>query len=270
MNTEYQCICDAAVRWVRQAGFMARDRLGSAVATRKADKSPVTDVDHAVQDALLDAIGREHPRDSVICEETIADPGKHAAVASGARCWVIDPIDGTRNYARSLPVFTVSVALLEEGAPVVGIVFDPIADRMYTATTGGGAWLADRQLAASDAPLSGDTFLSVPTGRHEILPPVVHDWVDRLVVRNFGSTALHLAYLAEGALDAVYARRNKLWDIAAGALLVTEAGGQVRSIDGRMVFPMDPADYRNEEMPFLAGGPAVLTPLLEEYRSATR
>ena len=143
MRTEYEHICDRAMDWARQASVIACERFGTATVSHKADRSPVTDADHAVQDALLQAIAREFPDDAVITEETQAAPDRHKPVAADRRCWVIDPIDGTRNYARSLPSFTISVALMEAGSPVVGLVFDPMTDRMYSATAGGGARLND-------------------------------------------------------------------------------------------------------------------------------
>jgi len=267
MNGDYEAICQQAMGWVRRAGALARERFGTAITSHKADRSPVTDVDHAVQDTLLEAIARACPEDAAITEETQSAPKRHQPVASGRRCWVIDPIDGTRNYARSLPVFTISVALMEAGSPVVGLIFDPMAGRMYSATAGGGARLDNQRLEAANQPVSGNTFISVPTSRYEALPAVVHRWIDHMVVRNLGSTALHLALLAGGGLDAVYCRRSRLWDLAAGALLATEAGAEVRSLEGRLYFPIDLTTYRNQEMPFLAGAPAVVTQLLQEYQN---
>ena len=110
MKSEYEEMGREAMAWVRAAGVIARDRFGKATVSHKADHSPVTDADHAVQAALQEAIARACPDDAVITEETQVDPERHASVKTARRCWVIDPIDGTRNYARSFPIFTLSVA----------------------------------------------------------------------------------------------------------------------------------------------------------------
>ncbi len=254
--------------WVREAGEIALERFGSVSVRPKEDQSPVTDGDYAVQDALLSAIAREYPADAVITEETQSAPEKHQAAATAQRCWVIDPIDGTRNYARSIPVFTISVALMEGGSPVVGVVYDPVTTWTYFATADGDAWLNEHRLEPRDRPASDHIFMSIATSRYEELPAVAHGWIDRMVVRNFGSTALHLALLATGGLDAVYAGRNRLWDIAAGALIAARTGAQLVSHQGHPYFPMDLARYANEPMPFIAAHPEVLNRLLAEHRQA--
>lgn len=242
------------------------ERLGRVGVEQKHDLSPVTDADHAVQAALLDSISRLYPEDAVITEESQACPEAHRAVAQARRCWVIDPIDGTRNYARAIPIFTLSVALMEDGRPVVGLVYDPIGDRMYSASLGGGAWLNDEPVRPLDAPPWDEVYISIPTSRHEQLPPAVHRWIDSLVVRNFGSTALHLAFLGTGSLDAVYCKKSKLWDIAAGALIAGETGARLLSLTGEEYFPMNLSAYANEAMPMLAARPDLLRRLLSEYQ----
>jgi len=266
MNSPHEQIRQETITWIQKAGAMARDRLGTAVASRKADHSPVTDVDHAVQAALMQTIGRQYPHDAVITEETQANPDRHASVVSAERCWVIDPIDGTRNYARGLPIFTISVALMEAGTPVVGWIFNPMTRQMYSASKSGGAWLDEQRIEATDGPFTGDSFIAVPSGREEPLPPIIHQWMDRAVFRTTGSTALNLALLASGALDAVFCSNCRLWDVAAGILIAEEAGAIVRSPNGQQYFPIDLATYSNATMPFLAAGPTLLNELLTEYQ----
>jgi myo-inositol-1(or 4)-monophosphatase len=263
--SEYAELRRQASGWIVAAGEIALDRFGKAVAQRKADRSLVTDADHAVQQFLLDAIARCCPDDCVITEETQAAPERHAEVGAAHRCWVIDPIDGTRSYARSFPGFCVSMALMEGGRPVVGLVYNPLTRQLYHAIVGGGAWLDERRLGVTDEPLGCDTLLAIPSSRRGPMPRPVHDWIDRFVVRNLGSTALHLALLAAGAVDAVFADECRLWDIAAGELLVREAGGQLISFSGQPYFPMDLALYGREETPFMAAGPSMLPALFDEF-----
>jgi len=269
MNSEYEEIRLSSIEWIRRAGGYARERFGSAVASRKADRSLVTDVDYAVQEMLLGSILRGYPDDAVIAEETQADPAVHASASSAQRCWAVDPIDGTRNYARGVPIFTISVALLEAGSPVVGLIYNPMTGEMYSASIGGGAFLNDERIEAADNSLSGGTLIAVPSGRRGPTPAVVHGWLDRMVLRNTGSTALHLALLACGAFDVVFCDECRLWDIAAGVLIVGEAGAQVVSlIDGEPHFPIEVADYNNDVMPVIGGRSAVVEQLLAEYRAS--
>jgi len=264
MNEEYEQIRRQSLGWVRQAGLIARERFGTAVTSRKPDDSPVTDVDHAVQDALLDAIAQTHPLDAVITEETQANPDRHAAVASARRCWVIDPIDGTRNYARTVPLFCVSVAMMEKDWPVVGMIFDPMTDRMYSASAGGGVWLNDARLASEKVSGSPDTLIGSPSGQRHRLPAAVHRWLDTYKLRNIGSTALHLTYLATGGFDAVLVTEAHLWDIAAGWLIGHEAGVMTRCLDGSPLFPMELPQDARRELSFLAARPAKFESLWDE------
>jgi myo-inositol-1(or 4)-monophosphatase len=252
--------------WIRRAGVLARERMYTAVPSRKADRSLVTDADQAVQDFLMDAIARRFPGDAVISEETQSDPQRHASVASAARCWIIDPIDGTRNYVRRVPTFAVSVGLMVDGSPVAGWVYNPMTGYMYSASLGVGAWLNDDRIHVAEKPPAGDLFIGLPSGREEPLPRVVHDWIDRMVQRATGSTALNLALLASGCFDAVFANKCKLWDLAAGAIIVEEAGGRVTDHQGKPHFPADLASYRGTPTPFIAANPKLLSELLSELR----
>ncbi len=270
--SDYKDICTHATEWVRDAGKVAMEHFGHVTVTRKADKSPVTEADHAVQAALQQAISDHCPEDAVITEETQADPEIHASVASARRCWVIDPIDGTRNYARSIPIFTISVALLVEGSPCVGLIYDPVTDRLYHATRGGGAWCGTQRIAAESPQRSSTLTLTIPTSLYEKLGRVEHGWIDHMVVRNFGSTALHMALAASGAIDAVFCKRCRLWDMAAGDLIVTEADRVVipLDLDRDSYFPMNLADYNNEPTPLIAAHPEVAHRLLSEYRETQK
>ena len=269
MTPTYDQIRVASGLWVRAAGSIAREMFGRTTMTRKADSSPVTDADHAVQAALLDAIARAYPDDAVIAEETLAEPRRHAPIDRAERCWIVDPIDGTRNYARCYPSFVVSVALMERGRPVVGLVYDPMRDHMYSASAGGGAWFEDRQVHVANETLCRHTLIGMPSSRRGALGGVVHEWIDRMIMRNAGTTALHLALLSAGAMDAVYCDECKLWDIAAGMLLATEAGAKIIPLTGQDLFPVDLPTYTQQQMPFLAAGPKTLAELWVEYQRAS-
>lgn len=268
MSDEYEEIRSRVIEWTREVGVLARERQGRAVASRKADRSLVTDVDHAVQDILLERIGREFPADAVITEETQESPERHATVGSANRCWVIDPIDGTRNYARGFPLFTISVGLMEAGRPVLGVIHNPMTENMYSAAQGGGAWLDGAPMAAADRPMASGTLIGVPSARRAALPEILHGWMDRMVLRNTGSTALHLALVASGAMDAAYSDDCRLWDVAAGAVIACEAGAVFIRPTGEPHFPMDLTSYVDQDVPFIVAGPHLAATLVAEYKLA--
>lgn len=269
-NTEYEQIRTRVIEWARQVGALARERMGNVVTSQKADRSLVTDVDHAVQDMLLDRIAREFPADAAITEETQQSPNRHASVAAAKRCWIIDPIDGTRNYARGVPIFTTAIALMEAGSPVVGVIHNPMTGSMYSASLGGGTWMDGARVRAADDPMPGGTLIAVPSARRGPLPEVLHRWMDRMVLRNTGSTALHLALVGCGAVDAAYSDDCRLWDVAAGAIIVTEGGAVFTSPQGRPQFPMDLSVYKDQDVAFIAAGPKLAAQMLADYQAGRR
>ncbi|MBN1491932.1 MAG: hypothetical protein JXA69_18615 [Phycisphaerae bacterium] len=256
-----------AVAWARSAGQIARERFGAASVSLKADDSPVTDADHAVQAHILNAIAAVYSDHAVVTEETVAQPERHAAFASAEFCWVVDPIDGTRNYARHAANFAVSIAVLERGTPIIGVVYDVMTDRMYSGRAGAGACCDGTPMHVADEPPTGNTLIGTASGRGEPMADAVHDWFDRMTLRNLGSTELHLAMVAAGSIDAAFCHSCRVWDVAAGALLVSEAGGVCTSPDGQPCFPIDADAARlRANMPFLAAGPRLHRYLFESLR----
>lgn len=266
-SSDYENARLRAIGWAQRAGRLARERLGRSIASRKADASVVTDVDHAVQDILLQAIAREFPDDAVITEETQQAPERHARVAAARRCWIIDPIDGTRNYARGAPMFCLSIGLFENGAPVAGVIHNPMTGQFYSAAKGGGAWLDAERLAVPESRPPGGTLIGVPSAGRRPLPAAVHQWIERMVLRNTGSTALHLAFVASGAFDAALAEDCHLWDIAAGVLIATEAGAVVVKPDGSPMLPLSLGAAHDEDTPFVAARRDLIDELLEDLRA---
>jgi len=251
----------------RLGGNLARDSFGQRQqVTLKDDRSEVTEVDLAVERAIVAHIRAQRPQDAFIAEESLTpspqSPASNLQSSISNRrsiCWVIDPIDGTRNYIRDLPLFTCSVAAMIGGEPVAGAIYDPVHDVMYSGARGGGVFLDDAQvlLAERRAAIPRDPerklFVGIPSARREATRQLVLHAVEEHVVRNFGSAALHLALTAVGQLDAAVMGNTRLWDIAAGCLLVSEAGGVVTSPTGEPLFPLDISRYAGEEIPVLAG-----------------
>jgi myo-inositol-1(or 4)-monophosphatase len=262
----------------RIGGNLARESFGTHQQVKlKHDDSEVTQVDVAAERAIIDHIRARRPDDTFIGEEATEQSPivnrQSSTVNPQSTCWVIDPIDGTRNYIRRMPVFTCSVAAMRHGAPLAGAIYDPMQDVMYSAGCGQGVYVDARRVSPADmAPESirrpgAKLLVGIPSAQRPTIRHLVLRAIDGHVVRNLGSAALHLALAALGQLDVVVMGNGKLWDLAAGGLLVTEAGGVVTSPDGAPLFPVDVTRYAGEEIPTLAGDPAACARLMQESRA---
>jgi myo-inositol-1(or 4)-monophosphatase len=254
----------AAVRLARAGGAMARERFQHAQVAWKADESMVTDADLAIQARLADELASAFPDDGVLGEEGVP-PGPCRLDA--AHVWVLDPVDGTNNFGRGIPGFSVSVGVLREGEPYAGAVYDPIADQLFTACDGHGAWLGSRRLRVEPMPLGRRSLVSIRTPYDEV-PAFVADWLTRYRLRRFGSTALQLCYVALGALAFVHDDRTSLWDIAGAAPVLLEAGAALTAPDGRNLFPVWSLAPAGEPMAILAGDPLAHLQATNDVRAA--
>ncbi|MGB2987358.1 MAG: inositol monophosphatase [Phycisphaerae bacterium] len=258
-----------ATHLAKEAAAIALPRLGHTSVTWKADSSPVTDVDHAVQAHIVNAIAEAYPDHAVCAEETLREPHAHPNRANARYCWVIDPLDGTRNYASGLPCFATSIAVLDRSRPVVAVVLEHNVHYLYTAVLGGGATLDGQPIHVKEGPAGADILVGTPSSKDKLAVAVVCNWAATpgLICRNLGSTALHLAMVASGALNGVFGRRSKIWDIAAGVLLVTEAGGRITDPFGADRLPFDLEADPNDDLPFLAAAPKVHERLLSSIQA---
>lgn len=237
----------------RQSGFRI-DKKGSI--------DLVTEVDLACERMCRAMLAERFPDHDVLAEEL---GGSSAGPAAAAYRWVFDPLDGTTNYAHGLPIFCASLALEHEGTAVVGAVYDPTREELFTAERGAGAFLNGAPLHVSETPELLDALLV--TG----FPYDVHEQYRDLVglfgaflsraraVRRLGSAALDLCYVAAGRFDGFWEQYLRPWDVAAGALIVSEAGGRVTGMDGA---PFDPAAAH-----LVASNGRVHDPMLEVIRA---
>ena len=195
----------------------------------------VTDADKASEETVLRVLAARAPGVRVLAEES----GEHggAEPSEGLR-FIVDPLDGTTNYAHGLPLFCCTVAAEEKGRAVAGCTVDPMRGEVFRAARGEGAWLGDRRLYVSQARALDQALLCTgfPYGDREKLPQMVAAF-GRFTelsrgTRRLGSAALDLAYLAAGRLDGFWEVGLKAWDVAAGQVLVEEAGGRVTRFDG--------------------------------------
>jgi myo-inositol-1(or 4)-monophosphatase len=225
-----------AAEAVLQAGAIQRAHFGTDVQVdKKGVIDLVTQVDLEVERWFRDMIGERFPSHTVLAEEL---DGQAGIPARPPYCWVFDPIDGTVNYAHGLPIFCASLALEIDGVPTIAAVYDPMREELFTAELGAGARLNGVPLRVSTTSTLVDGMLC--TG----FPYDVHETVDEVIglfgafvaearaVRRLGSAALDLCYVAAGRFDGFWEQRLHPWDMAAGALLVTEAGGTVSTMAG--------------------------------------
>jgi myo-inositol-1(or 4)-monophosphatase len=227
---ELKAICEHARSLVRSAGAIVAhhyERLDPRRVYDKGFNDLVTPADHEVEAFLRECLASEFPEFGFIGEET------GVSVAFSGYSWVADPIDGTTNFAHGFPYFCVSLALYDGEKTVLGVIYDPLRDEMYSAVRGGGAH-RDGQAAAvppRDTLVSALIASGFPNRALAVLPRYenIHRRCLRAGagIRRTGSAALDLAHIAAGRIDGTFQFGISLWDYAAGALLVTEAGGKV-------------------------------------------
>ncbi|MGI6638190.1 MAG: inositol monophosphatase family protein [Desulfobulbus sp.] len=202
----------------------------------------VTEADLASEKAIVALLQHKTPQITIMAEE---QSDSHT-LNQTETLWVVDPLDGTTNFAHGFPFFSVSIALLQAGKPLVGVVYAPMLEELFCAQTGGGATLNNTPIRTSTADTLIEALVATgfPYERRAQLPrimqqlqAVLHHVQD---VRRAGSAAIDLAYVACGRLDAYYEVQLSPWDTAAGWLLVEEAGGRVTGIDGAAYSPFIP------------------------------
>jgi myo-inositol-1(or 4)-monophosphatase len=223
-----------AVNIARRAGSLLTDSYERvARIDRKSKRDVVTEVDYASEKLVLDAIRDAYPEDAILAEESGHHQARRPRGVEARRLWVVDPLDGTVNYANGLPYFCVSIGLIEDGRPAVGVVLDPLRNDLYAATASGPATLNGEPVTASDKELLGDFVVSLAIigrggiGRERKIGREVR------IPRRMGSAALSLAYVGSGRFDAFVQNGGlSLWDVAAAGLIAERAGATVTDLAG--------------------------------------
>jgi myo-inositol-1(or 4)-monophosphatase len=247
-------ILETAVVAARLAGRHAMEQMNHVEAIRKNESELVTQADTECQQIIIRQIREAYPGHGFIAEE--GEKGqlfKQPPQGRAAIWWAIDPIDGTNNFAHGMPVFTVSIGALFEGEPIAGVVFQPATDSLFTAFKGGEAQLNGRRIVAGEDLMGPFTSVGLDSHFENDLPLWACDIVKASRFRNFGTTALHMAYVAEGGLVAAVVCTPKLWDIAAGTAIVEAAGGITTDWKGQKLFPVDLDRYEGESFRVLTG-----------------
>lgn len=209
------------------------ENLGREDADLKARNDWVSDADRESEQAIVDAIHEHRPADGFLGEESGRSGDRGAA-----RTWVIDPLDGTSNYLQHFPVWCVSIALRQNAETIAAVIYEPLRDLFFTAERGAGAFKGGERMRVSNHDALEGSFLATgfPFRAQEYVDMYVRIFTDVIRVskgvRRAGSAALDLAYTAAGVFDGFFEMHLAAWDVAAGALLVTEAGGVVTDFSG--------------------------------------
>ena len=238
-DPELRSLLLAAARAALTAGAIIRELYARPHTIRmKGEIDLVTEADVAAESAIIASLAEDAPGIAVMAEESWQGGGDQ-----GQRTWIIDPLDGTTNFAHGVPIFAVSIGLLDRGQPLVGAIYCPMQDELFCASRGGGAWLNDQKiqvtatefmvqaLVATGFPYDIRKHLDQIIAQTQSVLPKVRD------IRRLGAAAVDLAYVACGRLDGFWEAALKPWDTAAGWLLVEEAGGRVTTFDGQPYSP---------------------------------
>jgi myo-inositol-1(or 4)-monophosphatase len=231
-----------AIALAARAGEILMDRYERLERIdHKSARDVVTEADHLSEDLILEAIRARHPGDAILAEES----GEHRAVAGEAptsgrgRVWIVDPLDGTVNYANGIPFFCVSIALVVDGRPTVGVIHDPTRAETFAATARGPAMLtstlgaASHAVTASEKEALSDFVVSMALSGRAVATRIRNVRKAIRIPRTMGSAALALAYVANGRFDAFVQQGGlSAWDIAAAGLIAERGGARVTAMDG--------------------------------------
>jgi myo-inositol-1(or 4)-monophosphatase len=225
----------AALKTVIEAGDFLKENFGKVQDIQAEEKKAndlVSFVDRETEKMIRDRILKEFPDHQFLGEEL----GNNKK--TGRFLWVIDPLDGTKNFLSGIDIFAISCALLYDGEPIVGVVYNPVKNELFYATRGGGAFKNGRKIEVNrNLPLERTLFATAFPFREKTRFDFLNEVFKRLYfqfsdVRRLGSAALDLCYVAEGIFSVFYEYGLSIWDIAAGSLIVKEAGGVVRDFSG--------------------------------------
>jgi myo-inositol-1(or 4)-monophosphatase len=251
-NSEYQPYLSFAAELAIECGQLAAATFGLHNARRKSDGTLVTKTDEQIDRLISTRIAGVYPNHAILSEEqsTIYDPDDDFT-------WVVDPIDGTTNFAHGMPIWGVSIALLHCGQPIVGVLDFPQLREQYHAVLGNGAWRSSERIAASPLTEVDDQQLIMKCTRTDRLFCLRTPLKSRIM----GSAAYHLSKVADGTALAGIETTPKVWDLAAAYLIVREAGGVIVAIDGDTIFPLkaERCNYKERSITTLcAANPTIL------------
>jgi myo-inositol-1(or 4)-monophosphatase len=254
---------EAAQRAVLSQTDLLYREFGRAKSNWKADGTRVTPVDIAISENIFRELGALFPGDQFLSEE-LADAG--APIPVTARfAWVLDPIDGTNNYALGIPYCAISLALLENGSPVYGVIYDLARRSLIHGGPGFGVHDGERLVTRvkNERP-HRESLIGLHSPTDKTLVPLADSVLSKFKIRGLGSAALHLAYVATGIFEGTVDFNVKIWDLAAAIPLCMEAGAEIHFLNGEQL-PVRQFDLKMTPIRYFAGSPAVcaiLSPVL--------
>lgn len=234
--------------------------FGRAKSELKHDGTKVTPVDIAISQHLQAAIAKVFPADQFFSEELT--PGTAPIPVTARFCWVCDPIDGTNNYINGISYCAISLGLLENGLPVYGIIYDMARRVLIHGGPGRGVWDGDKQTQVRSGAPHGHSLIGFHSPVEKIYAVEGKKLIENFKIRGLGSSTLHLAYAAIGLLDGVVDHNNKVWDIAAAAALLREAGIEIHYLENPP-FPLTEFTLKAKRIQYAAGNPEMKARLLE-------
>ena len=230
---------DVCQRAARAGGKVLLDMRGKIKPREKAPKDLVTEADFASQEVIRKIVEEAFPDHAFVGEEDSPDgiSPDSSDVDGREYCWIVDPLDGTLNYVHQLPYYSVSIALRHKNDVLVGVVFDPVHDACFAAEAGRGAWLNGTPIQTSSCDVFREALIgaSLPIDVPRDSVDVAHFFAvvqQSQAIRRLGSAALNMCYVAAGMLDGYWATCAKIWDVAAGQLILKEANGAITGLDG--------------------------------------
>ncbi len=243
----------------KSAGKYALEHISQAQSRIKNGVEMVTDIDSRCQDMIIETIQRKWDGHGFIAEEGREDRVLIEKPKQGQKLWwVIDPIDGTNNYAHGLRHFSVSIGVCMDGVPIAGAIYEPASDMMYSAAADRPAVMNKKPINTGEEQFGELTGIGIDSPFEEGLPGWVEYILRNSKFRNFGSTALHMAYVANGGLGAAVIKGGaKLWDIAAGGIITERAGALVTDFEGQSVFPMNFETYTGGKFQLIVANPTI-------------
>jgi myo-inositol-1(or 4)-monophosphatase len=261
---------ETAIVAARLAGQRAMEEINYLKVSIKNDRELVTQADARCQQIIVNRIKETYPDHGFLAEETgEGEVFKQPPRGTELLWWVIDPIDGTNNFAHQMLLFTISIAVMHQGEPIVGVVFEPATESMFTAVKGGEAQLNGRRINASQESMNKFSSVGLDSHFDKGVPHWAGEIIKKTRFRNLGTTALQLAYVAKGSLAATIVNCPKVWDIAAGLLVGQTAGAMVSDWQGGKVFPLDLENYQGKELPVVAANKKVHPQILQLLKSET-
>jgi myo-inositol-1(or 4)-monophosphatase len=261
-------LLETAIVAARLAGQRAMEEIEFIKTSIKNDSELVTQADTRCQQIIIDRIKENYPDHGFIAEE--GDEGKifkQHPRGNENLWWIIDPIDGTNNFAHRILFFSVSIAVMHEGEPIVGVIFEPATDSMFTAVKGGEAQLNGRRITTSEENIDKYSSIGLESHFENGVPGWVVEMIQRTRFRNLGTTAIQLAYVAKGSFVATIVNTPKLWDIAAGTLIAETAGAIITDWQGKKVFPVDLDSYEGQKSNLIVANKKVHPQIIEMLKS---